>query len=61
VAYSRLRETLSAKEVRDEQHKAAALDALRRAKSQLAEPDLIDLADESGPPDPDVHRKDPPA
>lgn len=46
AAYSRLRESLAAKEVRAEHLRTAALDALQRAKLQLEEIDLADIADE---------------
>lgn len=46
AAYSRLRESLAAREVRAEHLKKAALDALQRAKLQLEELDLTEVADE---------------
>jgi hypothetical protein len=46
AAYSRLRESLAAKEVRAEHLRTAALDALQRAKLHLEELDLADVADE---------------
>jgi hypothetical protein len=46
AAYSRLRQSLAAREVRDEHLRTAALDALQRAKLQLQELDLADIADE---------------
>ena len=47
AAYSRLRESLAAKEVRAEHLRTAALDALDRAKlHHLEELDLADVADE---------------
>ena len=46
AAYSRLRELLAAREVRDEHLRTAALEALQRAKLQLDELELTDIADE---------------
>ena len=46
AAYARLRELLAAREVRDEHLRTAALDALQRAKLQLDELELTDVADE---------------
>jgi hypothetical protein len=46
AAYSRLRESLAAREVRAEHLRTAALDALQRAKRQLQELNLADVADE---------------
>ena len=46
AAYSRLRESLAAREVRAEHLRTAALDALQRAKVQLQELDFADVTDE---------------
>ena len=46
AAYSRLRESLAAREVRAEHLRTAALEALQRAKVQLEELDFADVADE---------------
>jgi len=46
AAYSRLRESLAAKEVRAEHLRTAALDALQKAKLHLEELELGDVADE---------------
>ena len=46
AAYSRLRESLAAKEVRAEHLRTAALDALQKAKLHLEEVELADVADE---------------
>jgi hypothetical protein len=46
AAYSRLRESLAAREVRAEHLRTAALDALERAKSHLEELDFAEVTDE---------------
>jgi hypothetical protein len=46
AAYSRLRQSLAAKEVRAEHLRTAALDALQRAKLHLEEIELAEVADE---------------